>query len=336
MLATPAQSFHIRSYRPDDHAGLLALLAELLPGIDAETHWQWIYRDNPHGTALTWLAVDDTSGELAGCTSFFRRRLWADGQEVEGAMGGDGWVAPRFRRRGIAAAMHRATRAGMREHGIVVMFGTPMPANGTPLGKAGARDVTTVPRYVRPLAGKALRLPAPLGALLAPLVGGFPTRARLEPMLPGDPRVDEVWVGARPDVGVGTVRDLAFYTWRFFSAPSRRQTVFVVMSGQRAIGTCALEVLGSRLRIVDLIAADPDWPACIRAIMRFARGLESIEIKTTTEQSRRVGLWREGFIARDAKPLNVLLPPGDPDAGLYFDHSRWVFSWADSDVDHAL
>jgi predicted N-acetyltransferase YhbS len=111
-------SHHVRLARPDDRPRIQALIAELLPEFDAKKRWDWIYAGNPHGPALTWIAIDDASGEAAGCTSFFRRRLQVDGREVGGALGGDGFVSPRFRRRGIGGAMHRASAADMATKGV--------------------------------------------------------------------------------------------------------------------------------------------------------------------------------------------------------------------------
>lgn len=332
-----ASPHHVRLARDSDHDAIMKLLGELLPELDTGDHWRWIYRDNPHGRAITWVAIDDATGDVAGCTSFFRRRMWVKGREVMAAMGGDGWVTPRYRRRGIAGSMHRQSRQDMRAHGVEMMFGTPMPANGTPLSKAGARDVTVAARYVRPLDAKALRLPGKLGEAVAPLLGARPTRTRLEPMVPNDKRLDEVWAMTRGELPIATIRDAEFFMWRYFTAPSRVQTAFVCMRGNDPVGACAVEFVGARrMRIVDLLAPREHWASCLRAIVGFARGLGSVELKVTPRQAKDYRLWSLGFFARDEKPINVLLPPGDPEASTYFDPNAWTFSWADSDVDKTI
>jgi GNAT superfamily N-acetyltransferase len=327
---------HVRLARPDDRPRIQALIAELLPEVDPRKRWDWIYAGNPHGPALTWIAIDDASGEAAGCTSFFRRRLLVDGRETAGALGGDGFVHPKFRRRGIGGAMHRASAAGMADAGIEVMFGTPMPANATPLAGAGARDVTNTVRYVRVLDAHALHLPGLLGDLATPFVAPLPTRARLEPMLPNDARVDELWRETAPELGIATVRNAQFFTWRYLDSPSRRQHAFVVMHRHEPIGAVALEIIGRRLRLVDVLAPATAWPRVLRAVGSFGRGLDSIEFKTTERNSRQYQLWRHGWVGRDTKPLNILLPPGEPNAQVYYDANRWYFTWAESDLDFAL
>jgi hypothetical protein len=42
------------------------------------------------------------------------------------------------------------------------------------------------------------------------------------------------------------------------------------------------------------------------------------------------------FLARDAKRLNVMIPEGSPHGAMYFDGSRWFWTWSESDVDRHL
>jgi hypothetical protein len=76
--------------------------------------------------------------------------------------------------------------------------------------------------------------------------------------------------------------------------------------------------------------------SCLRAIANHARGLDSMEIKLTPREARDWHLLRHGYLRRDEKPINVMLPPGDPEASVYFDRDAWTFTWSDSDVDRAL
>lgn len=317
-------TFTVRFANPDDAPAIRSVIAELMPELDHARRHQWLYEDNPHGRALTWIAVEDDTKEVAGCTSFFRRTLIVDGKEVGGALGGDGFVRPRFRRRGLGAAMHRASRAGMSEHGIAVMFGTPMPANLTPLTQAGARSITETVQYARPI------LPGALGGALDRLIAP----ARLDPMVEDDPRVDAVWSETAPELGIATVRDARFYTWRFLRSPSQAQHPFVIVDGERPIAACALERLGNGLRIVDLIAPRARWGQALRAIAARVRDCRTLQMKLTREDYQARRLWLQGFVPRESKKdLNLLLPEHSPDEATFYDPARWYFTWAESDLD---
>lgn len=328
-------SYSIRLATPDDRPHLLAIIGELLPGSNAEHRYDWLYRGGTDGPALTWLAIDDQTGEPAGATSFFRRRVLVAGEVVPGALGGDGFVRPAFRRRGIGAALHTASRRDMERHGIQVMFGTPMPANQSPLAHAGAFDVTVSTRFVRPLSAKLLHMPDPVARLMDPLLRPEKQDLRLEPVRPNDPRIDALWRATWLELGVATVRDAAFYTWRFLQAPAQRQQAFVILRGDEPLAACAVMAAGPRMDIVDLLAQRQHWPAALNALAAHAAelGHERIELKLTRESARRYRILLHGFVGRESKPLNVLLPETCRRREFLSDPETWFFTWADSDMD---
>jgi hypothetical protein len=329
-------SYSIRPATPDDRARIVATLREYLPALDPDARWRWLYETNPHGRALTWIAIDDASGETAGITSFFRRKLIVDGRVREGALGGDGYVRPKFRRRGIGEAMHAASRRDMSRHDIDVMFGTPMPANVTPLTKVGARTITEVVRLVRPLHGIALKLPSPFAQIATPFLTPLAFGARLEHAADPDPRIDTVWRRAAPELRIATVRDAAFYGWRFNRSPSGKQHAFVIVDRKgQPIGACALERLDRIVRIVDLLAPKRTWSRSLAAIGAHARreGAQAVELKLTREDAGARRVLLDGYLTREGKPFNLLLPAGDPEAATYFDPRRWYFTWAEADQD---
>ena len=219
-----------------------------------------------------------------------------------------------------------------------------MPANKTPLDRAGARDVGTTVRYARPLPGALAphapvlrRLPPVAHRALGALVGPF---TRLDPVVPHDPRVDAVWADARHELGIATVRDAAFYTWRFLESPSRVQRPYVILRGGAPIGVCALERHDGRLRVVDLVAPRKSYRAALSAIVRHAHGvpggelLAAVDLKLVREQAASLALWASGFLPRDTKPLNLLWAETEREPAVWSDPSAWYFTWADSDMDH--
>jgi len=327
--------FDVRLATDADREEILALVGEMIPGIDVGARFQWLYETNPGGKALTWIASED--GKVAGCTSFFPFRLWLDGQVVRGALGGDGYVRPAFRRRGLGGLLHDASRRDMPANGIGCMYGAPGAMNLTPLKHGGSREVGSVSRWARPLRGAAFTgkldtLDGVLAVALKPL-----GTARLEPMEPMDARVDEVWNAAKHEMRLAAVRDAAFYTWRFLAAPAGAEPPFVIVDRKgRALGACALEAMndGKTLRIVDLFTIPGAWHACLRAITRYAAketAAHVVDIKLFTLDGRKRGMWRSGFTERDRKPFLCMIPK-DGDRR-FVDPDRWFYCGADSDLD---
>jgi GNAT superfamily N-acetyltransferase len=322
--------FDVRAATPADRPEILGMIREMMPGVDAEARWRWLYEGNPGGHALTWIA---TAGELiAGCTSFFPFRLWLDGEGVRAALGGDGYVRPAFRRLGLGALLHDASRTQMASLGIGCMYGAPGAMNLTPLKHGGSREVGHVARWVRPLRVAALGLPG-VGHL--PIGAPGPVAA-LEPVQPGDPRVDQVWAEARSDLRLAAVRDAAFYTWRFLEAPAKHQQAFVVVWRGRAVGACALEATqgGEMLWIVDLITRPKTWHLVLRSILRYAADHTpaiTVDIKLFALDGRRRRMWCSGFTERDKKPF-LCMVPRDGDRR-FLDPDRWYYTGGDSDLD---
>ncbi len=333
-------SVRVRLAGEADLANVRTLVDELLVDvpIDHERRFLWLYREAPHGAAHTWIAFDDDTGDLIGCTSFFRRAMSYRGRQLTGALGGDGYVRPAFRRMGVGRALHAASHRDMAQLGVDVMFGTPMPANVSPLRSIGAVDVTFVSRHVRPLDLRRLGIGNSLVNHFAKRVMSPRTNARLEPAQPNDDRIDHVWERVKNELGLATARDSKFYTWRFNYAPTQKQHPYVVMRDGEPIGVCALERTNNEtMRIVDLYAAPDHVAPSIFAIAEVADGCSQLELRLTVEQARARSLWKSGFLEREAsKPLNIVVPKGSQNAELFLEPSHWWVTWLDTDLDVSL
>lgn len=328
----------IRLLEANDWALQRELLAERLPREDLDARIRWLYEGNPAGRALVWVAFDGERGEAAGLTTFFPRRMWIDGAEARGALGGDMYVRPKFRRRGIGAELFRVARREMDRFGIRVMFGTPMRPNVTALKTSGSTvPERAVTRYARLLRASATRLawvPRPAASLVDRVLAPRARAGlRLESITGVDPRVDRLWSEMRRELRIATVRDGAFYAWRFVEAPSKRQRPYVVVDGGEPIAACALETVGEKLRIVDLVAPSRRWRRAIQAISASAREESGLEMRLATADGARRRLWTSAMFPRDADPMSMLTPEADSGERLH-DPARWYLTWADTDIDH--
>lgn len=326
----------VREATQADRPEVASLIAEMIPGVDVTARMRWLYETNPGGPALTWLAEED--GKVAGCTSFFPWRLWLDGAQLRGALGGDGFVRPAFRRRGIGALLHNASRDAMHQHQLVCMYGAPGEMNVTPLKNGGSKEVGQVVRWVRPLRGEILKVPGVLGRPITSIASKLlrpHTSARLEVAAPSDPRIDRVWQQARGALRLAAVRDSAFYAWRFQQAPANKQPSYLVLEHGQPVGVLALEQIDHRIhRIVDLLAAPEHWRTCLLAASEHCvetTAAELIEIKLLERDSAHRPMHRSLFVERGKKPFLCMIPTGgDP---RLVDPERWFYTNADSDLD---
>src|SRR5437762_7743438 len=120
--------FEIRPATHADREHVIKLMGGIYSG-DMSERYTWLYEDNPHGKALTWVAVERETSEPVGCTSIFPRRVMVDGRERIGGIGGDCVIEPRVRRQGLATALHAISFTKMRESGVDFRYGRPTPTN---------------------------------------------------------------------------------------------------------------------------------------------------------------------------------------------------------------
>ncbi len=330
---------------PEDRARTLAILREYFastPGSpDAATRYDWLYLKNPSGVARTYVACAKDTGAAVGITSLFPRAVQVDGARLTGAIGGDGFVTPAFRRRGIVTKLHKMAHTDMND-GLSFMFGPPEPNNLRALLQSGANIIGGVRRFVRPLKTRSLtrrRLPGLVTDTLDSLLRAPASRLKVE--LLGDernepdPRVDEVWRAAATEPRVAhdvvPVRDAAFYAWRFGSTLPQRG--FIITEDGRPIGCAALERLAGHVAVVDITCTSKRFKRVLGAILSACKGDDAVSVQIHVPSRRKeLSLLASGFVPREEKPFQVQLPGDHANHATLTRPSAWHYMWGDGDL----
>jgi hypothetical protein len=359
--ASAAPAFHVRRANhgdPKDREVTLAILREYFAtipgGEDSEARYRWLYLDNPAGLARTYLALASATGAAVGITSLFPRAVQVAGERAIGAIGGDAFVTPSFRRRGIVTQLHRLAREDL-DRDLAFMFGPPEPNNLRALLQAGAEITGSVRRYTRALRADGLgptaaRFPRPVSKAVTWLLGAPRSKLTLEPLdlrdrqAGLDPRVTEVWektLEATKDQRlVVPVRDAPFYAWRFGRSVAGRQLGHVVLDRGKPVGVVALERSepgGRRVGIVDLTCPPASFRAVLRAVLHACRDADAVEIQIhVPSRAKEAKLASFGFIPRGTKPFQVQFKERSADRALITRPNAWNYMWGDGDVDRVL
>jgi RimJ/RimL family protein N-acetyltransferase len=345
-----ANDYLLRRAVEADRESVIAIVSKMW-GEDISERYQWLYLANPHGRALTWLAVEQATGEVVGCTSIFPRRVMVDGVERRGSIGGDCYIDPRARRRGLATALHRISLQEMSEHQVDFMYGPPNPNNFAALIKAGSHSVTQFKRFVRPLRGSSVyrfafdRAPSKLEARLA----GLPIRlldrvtkvdARgllLEPIQEFSEEFDVMFGQADTSKGVILVRDSHYLNWHYLQGTSRRQFPFAIRFDGKLVGLTALEFADDHAAIVELFTVGDVklMDATLQLLMSKAAtmGCAILEISCTPNGLAASRLQRLGFMGRSERGFQVAVAEDDPQVKTLLNAENWNFLAADQDMD---
>ena len=351
----PAKTWYIRPIRAEDTEAFLSFLSAWVTNVSLKDRYRWIYQDNPHGKALTWLAVTSQDNKIVGCTSVFPRKMWLNGHVETGSAGGDTYVDPMWRRKGIAEALHRASIEGMQESGITLEYGFPLRENLGAFRKAGtclpgdfvsARCFLSVWPFL-----KKVRLDRSVpGKLLEVL-----DRVFLKVTNPGISSSDETEyeVGEVGDFDerfetlseelsssfkICIVRDSSYLRWRFLNNPFKKYVLLSVTRKRdgRLYGFAALEV-SEHIGFVSEFFVRPEdavVKALLTGLMRLgvSRSLHSLwfELINPTGRFSR-DLVRCGFKLHhsDPKTLEIL---GDCGRDGLPDLANWYLTVSDLDV----
>jgi hypothetical protein len=352
-MSTTMEKFEIRTAGSEDRDHIIRLMGGIYAG-DMASRYEWLYESNPHGRALSWVAIERESGEAVGCTSIFPRRLIVRGRRRIGGIGGDCFIEPRVRRQGLATALHSASFSQMRERGVDFMYGPPTPNNLGALVKAGSHLVANYRRWVRPLTSRGAyraafsRVPTKGQAQLASIpimvldrltksdAKGF----TLEEITSFDNEFNSMFERTAASHTVVCSRDRDYLEWRYQEAPAQRQTPLAVRRRGELIGFVALERAGEFAAIADLFC-EPD-AKMIDPILQLAieyaqaAGCSILETSFTQDSAISRRLRRHGFIGREERGFQVAVQDTDPDIDVLIEAQSWHFTEADQDMDRVF
>ena len=241
----------IRRADPDsseDRAAIERLWLDNLPGISADTlagRFDWLYRHNPAGQTLTWLAVDSREGTIAGCASVLPREVVVNGKIYRGGIAIDFAIDKEYRSYGLALQMQRAISTQVWEQGIELVFGFPNAASRGVFQRIGYRNAGKSWRgaqllrsasklaqrgYSRPvaqIAGFGIDLALQMRNSLALL---FKPGAKRAVVLDApDERWETFWSRLSPRLSFAGSRDPDYVRWRYQLCPGLQGRYFCLL-----------------------------------------------------------------------------------------------------------
>ena len=346
-------NWQVRLLERDDEEQFIPLLGQHINDRCVRKHFNWLYRNNPHGDAVTWVAVT-TDGRIVGCTSTFPRLLKLNGAEILGSKGGDAYVDPEFRRQGIAQARHHQGIADMKKLGISCNFGiAPVPANFRAFLRAGALSPGSFDNYRLPLdassvvsrlgigwAGRAAR------KLLNPLVRLYIERKgsnrrhfreQIVQVERFDLGIDQLFEELSDGFSICGKRDSAYLNWRFADHPFKKFTLVECHTRGKLSGYAVLDMSSERCKILDFLCRTDDTSATffIKLLIDLARdaGKQTVSLFLNPKGPYATVFESEGFMRAGeelpimalttgcpvqdkvfSKPENWYLTPGDEDS----------------------
>lgn len=348
-----AASWHVRPACEDDEESFIRFLGHHISDRNVEKHFKWLYLGNPHGRALTWIAVKNGTDQIVGCTSTFPRIMNIAGADLLASKGGDAYVDPEFRRQGIAQALHAFSVGDMQNLGIACNFGiAPAPANFRAFMRVGALSPGNFDTYRLPLDASwvvdkfrlewirrtAKRLLDPVVRFYVERQGFRRERFResLRIVDRFDSRVNELFASVSHKFGVCGKRDSEYLNWRFAEHPFKQYTLVECSSRDDLFGYAVLGMVADRCKILDFLCRDDEigLQLFLKLLSGFARdrGCRSLFLYLNPAGPYVAGFERCGFLRAGRELPMMILTNGSPDKDEIFnDKERWYLMPGDDD-----
>lgn len=319
----PAYSLEHGDVERDREAVLSVWRGSLGKTSELDSKYDWFYRQSPHGAPLFMLLRHAPSDAVVGVAATGPRAMVWRGRIVRASVLADLAVLPQHRSLGPALSLEKAlARAAASRFDVI--YGFPNPKALPVFRRAGFALLGFLERHACVLRSAdylARHLPRvaalPIGAAWdasrsarrslgalrhRPLRSFWSDRA--------DPRMDALW--ARADRGdcLSTVRNAAFFRWRFDEMPGLRVRYLLVREApdEELTAWFACARRGEHLHVLDAWSADGVAGMSrelVDILSTEARreGCVSVTVELSGSPSQLQG-WKEaGFVPRERRPI---------------------------------
>jgi hypothetical protein len=348
-----AGQIKVRQVDPfEEGDAILAVLRRNLPSAGARERLEWLYRSNPDGPALVWLA-QDPAGVPVGTSAAHPRRMRVDGSIVRAINLGDFAMDRPWRTLGPALQLLRATLEPVRNGAYAFSYDYPSPSMDALYTRMDRTVLGYSERWVRPVSLKtAVRRHAGEG-VISDVVGAAadvalwardalirPVRELQLEVLSGPcgeefDALDARLAGRQSVIGV---RDATYLNWRYLQHTMWRHTVICARRHGRLDGYMVLRSKEtSAVSLLDLHATDDESVrhGLVAAAVHWARdqNADSIDVEVVARSASARMVQRLGFLRREPHCGPVACAPeGPPYAATLSAADNWWLMGGDRDV----
>ena len=305
--------------------------------------FQWLYLTNPDGRARAWLAVDDATGETAGFTAVFPRRIRPAGASPVVAWNcGDFSIHQKYRAGGVAVKLRRAAREGVDRGDSPFLYAHPNDRMLPVHMRVGHKALAHMVRYGKVLrANTGMKTVDGLSSAVLRFAGldvfaGRGADVELATSWPSPSEMDALDERIRGRMGTALVRDAAYLAWRFQRNPFERAELLLTRREGRLTGYLAFLVNDGHCSVKDWLGENRDDRDALFAFLlaelrrRAVARVSVIALETHPDLPR---LRQFGFSKRpDTSTAVVYAAEGYSAKAAVLDPAAWYMTVGDRDV----
>jgi Acetyltransferase (GNAT) domain len=271
------EGFTLAPYRSGDELDILSLWRHVFGADRTSEHWQWQFRDNPHGKFFIILARDIVHQSLIGQCAVMPVDLNLMGKRLRAGQAVDTMVHPDFRMKGIFEKSAKNCFELLKNNGFALVYGFPN-RNAFPgwIRKLGWSRITFATQYYLRLSIlDALKRALPVFGV--PSCGDFFFRQFITtkilwknyllcrnlkgvqfeisdkvPLL-----YEELWDSVRSYEILSIWKDCRYFQWRYDRKPGGSYVYYYLKRHERIEALCvASTTTDGLLRIAELLVRD--------------------------------------------------------------------------------
>jgi GNAT superfamily N-acetyltransferase len=360
----------IRKANLEDKDAILGLLKESFSGfwsakedIYSPEFWNWLYRDNPGGGSITFVA--ENKGRVIGHFPNVLERLKVNAGLYRTGMVLHLTTHSDYRRKGIFKNLGEAALEELNRSKIPYSRAFPNDASRPGfINKLGFSPIATLPLLIKPLRIRNILtavVKKPILAKLAsiaccPLYHFFFYHYKLKKRTNGikveqierfGPEFDNFWKKAMAQAKVMVERNAKFLSWRFNQRPGENYHTLAALRNKEIIGyivTRKADISSLNTGIIMDYLVLPGEADALRSLLNSALDYftkEGIDICITSCLKNNIYyniLEEEGFIKVPSKlnPRKLVLVgrvnQDDADKNIFLDRKNWFVTFGDWDV----
>jgi len=329
---------------------IISLWKENFPDLPPE-RYDWIYKNNPYGKALSWVAVDTITGLLVGITSLFPREMNVAGKNVRVGIAGDFAVNQEHRGFNVALKLQRAVTASTNQNNFKFLYGfsnskaepIQLRVGYVLLGRIERwAKLLTTRRYFKVSALKRT-VSKPLDFILKSVSKEARYRRAetytIQSLNSFDQRFDLLWERACKHFDIIGEKTKDYLNWRYCKSPHKDYEIFSLIdkNSREICGYVVYYFENKVVFIADMLFLDFDSALdsllCEFILYLRSQEVESISILLFGCPNLVKKLRSFGFLRRDEESrILVYLDKSSPYTDIVLNKSNWLLLEGDRDI----
>ncbi len=302
----------------EDREAILGVLTRNFVAAGSRERFEWLYRSNPAGTSLAWVAEDTATGAIVGTTAAHFKEVILGDRVVKVLNLSDFAFDQGYRSPGYALRLLKASLAPVESGELELAYDHPSPAMAALYKRLRQPPLATWRRYVRRLRvddivlqGNVRKTPlvsvALFGVHLAVrlrdrFVEGRSRGLELRSGLPSPAELDRLNAAFRP-ARIRLSRGAAYVKWRFLDNVTARHEIIAAYGKGGRLAGYVIHRPGENetVRILDLVAAGDErvGRSLLGAVLAVAHARRKRSVAITTLANgpaervfESLGFWR--------------------------------------------